>query len=45
MERVKGRRTSVFDTVRSGRAYTVTFVEVKEDINQRIRNNWRIRID
>jgi hypothetical protein len=38
VERLKGRRTNV-DDARSGRISTVKCIEVKEQIDQRIREN------
>jgi hypothetical protein len=45
VERFKGGRTSVADDARSGRPSTVTCVQVKEQVDQRIRDNRRISIN
>jgi D-Tyr-tRNAtyr deacylase len=41
----KGKRKNLMDGTRSGRASTVMFLEVKEKIDQRVRDNLTITTD
>jgi hypothetical protein len=45
VQRYSGRRTSVCDNARSVRTSTVTCTEVKEQIDQSIRDNRRMNTD